>query len=56
MCGLRRSRHRAADQGLGERLPPAGGHARTSRRYDGEGQDRPGLLQVSASVYIRYFL
>lgn len=36
-----------ADQGLGERLSPAGGHTWTSGRHDGAGQDRAGLLPVS---------
>lgn len=47
--GVRRCWHRTADQGAGERLSPAGGHTWTSGRYDGEGQDRPGLLQVSTT-------
>ena len=44
--GVRWRRHRAADQGPGARLSPAGGHARPAGGHDGEGQDRPGLLQV----------
>lgn len=46
MCRVRRSRHWPTDQGSGERLPSAGGHARKTGRHDGEGQDRTGLLQV----------
>lgn len=46
LCCVWRSRHRAADQRLGEGLSPAGGHSRKTGGHDGERQDRAGLLQV----------
>lgn len=45
--GVWRRWHWPADQGAGKRLSPAGGHTWTPGWYDGEGQDRSGLLQVS---------
>lgn len=47
--GVWRCWYWSADQGLGERLSPAGGHTWTSGWHDGEGQDRSGLLQVSVT-------
>lgn len=47
LCGVWRCWHWPADPGIGARLSPAGGHTWTSGWYDGERQDRSGLLQVS---------
>lgn len=46
LCCVWWSRHWSTNQRSGERLPPAGGHARKTGRHDGKGKDWAGLLQV----------
>lgn len=55
LCCVWWSGHWSANPRAGERLPPAGGHARETGGHDGKGKDWAGLLQVrhgSRSSYI----